>query len=56
MARRLSGLIKQRRAEMGISQRKLATRAGVSDAYIARLETRERTNPSLDVLRRLARR
>lgn len=54
MARRLSGLIKQRRAEMGISQRKLATRIGVSDAYIAQLETRERTNPSLDVLRRLA--
>ena len=54
MARRLSGLIKQRRAEMGISQRTLATRVGVSDAYIARLETRERTNPSLDVLRWLA--
>lgn len=50
----MSGLIKQRRAEMGISQRKLATRIGVSDAYIAQLETRERTNPSLDVLRRLA--
>ena len=46
-------MIKQRRAEMGISQRKLATRVGVSDACIARLETRERTNPSLDVLRRL---
>jgi transcriptional regulator with XRE-family HTH domain len=50
---RLSGLIKQRRAEMGISQRKLATRVGVCDAYIAQLETRERTNSSLDVLRRL---
>jgi transcriptional regulator with XRE-family HTH domain len=46
-------LIKQRRAEMGISQRKLATRVGVSDAYIAQLETRERTNSSLDVRRRL---
>ena len=50
---RLSGLIKQRRAEMGISQRKLATRVGVSDAYISQLETRERTNSSLDVLLRL---
>lgn len=49
-------MIKQRRAEMGISQRKLATRVGVSDAYISQLETRERTNSSLDVLRRLARR
>ena len=46
-------MIKQRRAEMGISQRKLATRVGVSDAYIAQLETRERINTSLDV-RRLA--
>ena len=50
---RLSGLIKQRRADMGISQRKLATRVGVSDAYISQLETRERTNSSLDVLLRL---
>lgn len=47
-------MIKQRRAEMGISQRKLATRVGVSDAYIVQMETRERTNSSLDVLRRLA--
>lgn len=53
MVWRLSGSIKQRRAEMGISQRKLAMRVGVSDAYIAQLGTRERTNTSLDVLRRL---
>jgi transcriptional regulator with XRE-family HTH domain len=32
----------------------LAQRVGVSDAYITQLETRERINPSLDVLRRLA--
>jgi transcriptional regulator with XRE-family HTH domain len=51
---RLSGLIKQRCTEMGISQRKLATRVGVSDAYIAQLDTRKRTNSSFDVLRRLA--
>ena len=41
-------MIEQRRAERGISQRKLATRA---DAYIAKMETWERTNTSLDVLR-----
>ena len=51
MTWRLSCLIKQRRAEIGFSQRKLATRVGVSDAYIAQLETRERTTTSLDVLR-----
>lgn len=39
---------------MGISQRELTTRVCVSEAYIAQLETRERTNPSLDVLRQLA--
>jgi transcriptional regulator with XRE-family HTH domain len=47
-------MIKQRRTELGLSQRKLAKRVGVSDAYITQLETRERINPSLDVLRRLA--
>jgi transcriptional regulator with XRE-family HTH domain len=54
MTRRLSGMIKQRRTELGLSQRALAKRVGVSDAYITQLETRERINPSLDVLRRLA--
>ena len=54
MTRRLSGMIKQRRTELGLSQRELAKRVGVSDAYITQLETRERINPSLDVLRRLA--
>jgi transcriptional regulator with XRE-family HTH domain len=44
-------LIKQRRAEIGFSRRKLATRVSVSDAYIAQMETRERTNTSLNVLR-----
>jgi transcriptional regulator with XRE-family HTH domain len=47
-------MIKQRRTELGLSQRELAKRVGVSDAYITQLETRERINPSLDVLRRLA--
>ena len=54
MTRRLSGMIKQRRTELGLSQRALAKRVGVSDAYITQLETRERINPSLGVLRRLA--
>lgn len=54
MARSLSGMIKQRRTQLGLSQRALAKQVGVSDAYIAQLETRERANPSLDVLEKLA--
>lgn len=44
-------MIKQRRAEIGFSRRKLATRVSVNDAYIAQMETRERTNTLLNVLR-----
>jgi transcriptional regulator with XRE-family HTH domain len=54
MTRRLSSMIKQRRMELGLTQRALAKRVGVSDAYITQLETRERSNPSLDVLKKLA--
>lgn len=54
MTRRLSGMIKQRRTELGLSQRALAQRVGVSDAYITQLETRGRINPSLAVLKKLA--
>jgi transcriptional regulator with XRE-family HTH domain len=54
MTRRLSGMIKKRRTELGFSQRALAKLVGVSDAYITQLETRERINPSLHVLKKLA--
>ncbi|MDN5941445.1 MAG: helix-turn-helix domain-containing protein [Nitrospira sp.] len=54
MTRRFSGMIKQRRMQLGLSQRALALRVGVSDAYITQLETRERINPSLAVLKKLA--
>ena len=54
MTWRLSGMIKRRRTELGLSQRALAQRVGVSDAYITQLETRERINPSLEVLKKLA--
>ena len=54
MTRKLSGTIKQRRTELGLSQRALAKRVGVSDAYMTQLETRERINPTLAVLKQLA--
>jgi len=47
-------MIKQRRTQLGLSQMALAKRVGVSDAYITQLETRERSNPSLAVLKKLA--
>jgi len=37
-----------------MSQRELAKMAGVTDPYITLLETNQRKNPSLTVLKRLA--
>jgi transcriptional regulator with XRE-family HTH domain len=53
--RRLSRVLKQLREEKDLSQRDLATRAGVTQAYVAQLEAGEKKNPSLDVLKKLAR-
>ena len=39
---------------MGLTQMDLAKKAKVSQAYIASLETGTRTNPSLTILKRLA--
>jgi transcriptional regulator with XRE-family HTH domain len=39
----------------GITKRDLTAKVGVKGAYIAQLETGARKNPSLDVLKRLAR-
>ncbi|MDO8475044.1 MAG: helix-turn-helix transcriptional regulator [Candidatus Rokubacteria bacterium] len=47
-------MIKKLRMEKGLSQKALAKRIGVTDAYITMLETGVRKNPSLAVLRRLA--
>ena len=38
-----------------MSMAHLAKKADVTDAYIAQLETGKRENPSLDILKRLAR-
>lgn len=47
-------MIKRLRKRKGLSQRALARRVKVTDAYIAMLETGERKNPSLTILKRLA--
>jgi transcriptional regulator with XRE-family HTH domain len=52
--RQLRRMLKQRREAKGMSQVALAKAAGVGRTYIVKLESGEKTNPSLDVLRKLA--
>ena len=49
--RRLSTIVKDLRLRRGMSQRELAKMAGVTDPYITLLETNQRKNPSLTVLK-----
>ncbi len=53
--RRLKTVLRKLREEKGLSMADLAAKADVTDAYIAMLETGKRANPSLEVLKRLAR-
>jgi transcriptional regulator with XRE-family HTH domain len=48
-------VLKKLREDRGLSQAQLAAKADVTDAYIAMLETGKRDNPSLSILKRLAR-
>ena len=54
MANRLGSLIKRLRTARGLSQRALAARAGLTNPYIAQLETGQRSNPTVLVATRLA--
>jgi XRE family transcriptional regulator, master regulator for biofilm formation len=47
-------VIRRFRNAKSISQRDLAAKVGVKGAYIAQLETGARKNPSLDVLKKIA--
>lgn len=51
---RLATMIKTLREEKGITQVELAQKAKVTQSYVAMLEAGEKKNPSLDVLKRLA--
>jgi transcriptional regulator with XRE-family HTH domain len=53
--KKLSRMIQQLREAKGMTQRDLATRVGVTPGYIAQLELGQKKNPSVPVLRRLAR-
>jgi len=48
-------VLRKLRTERGMSMADLAKKASITDAYIANLETGKKANPSLDVLKRLAR-
>ena len=52
--KKLSRMLKELREEKGWSQRDLAYKAKVTGAYIAMLETGKKVNPSVAVLKRLA--
>jgi transcriptional regulator with XRE-family HTH domain len=55
MGNPLGQTVKALRERKRLSQRQLAEKVGVTDAYIAMIETGVRSNPSLPLLRRLAR-
>jgi XRE family transcriptional regulator of biofilm formation len=52
---RLSQVIRDLREKKGLTQEELAFKAKVTPGYVAQLELGLRKNPSLDVVRRLAR-
>ncbi len=53
-SRKLGPVLRRLREKKGLTMQQLADRAGVTDAYIAMLETGKRKNPSLATLRRIA--
>jgi transcriptional regulator with XRE-family HTH domain len=52
--KRLSRVIQTLREDAGMTQRDLAAKAKVAASYIALLELGKKKNPSLDVLKRIA--
>ena len=52
---KLSRVLKQLREANNMTQVELAKRASVTQTYIAKLEAGDKKNPSLEVLKRLAR-
>lgn len=53
--RRLSTVIRKLREAQEMTQEQLAAKADVTQGYIAQLESGMKKNPSVDVLKRLAR-
>ena len=53
-SKRLGRVIQQLREAQGMTQRDLAGKAGVTQAYVAQLEGGTKKNPSLEILKRIA--
>ncbi len=51
---RIGRTVERLRTRQGISQRDLAKRARVTQAYVSLLERGEKSNPSIEVVKRLA--
>ena len=51
----LGKTIRRLREDLGLTQQQLAERLSITPPYLAMLEAGERKNPSLDIVRRLAR-
>jgi transcriptional regulator with XRE-family HTH domain len=54
MTTRLGMTLKKLRMEAGLTQEELAKKGGVTYAYISMLESGAKTNPSLALLKKLA--
>lgn len=54
MAQRLGTVLRAIRERKGLTQDQVAERAGITKPYLSQLESGARKNPSLPVLRRLA--
>lgn len=52
--RQIGKTLKERREGLGLTREQLAKKAKVTTAYVSMLEAGKRKNPSLPVLRRLA--
>jgi len=52
--KRLGRVLKTLREERGLTQVDLANKAKVGRTYIVKLETGDKKNPSLDILKKLA--
>lgn len=50
----LAEYLRAERQRAGISQRQLASRVGIHNSYLARLENGETANPAADLLQRIA--
>jgi len=52
--KRLGKMLKERREEKHLTQAALADKVGVSQAYIAKLEGGDKKNPTLALLKKIA--